>query len=452
MNNRVRLRLIVLAAAICLMGFGIVLMTMTSQRQAGELRTRLHEVDSESFRIADEFRDSLRQVNGSLYRYGSDHNPADLEKFTQASDELNRWIDKQKPRVATEEEETLIQQIDVAYDDYLRTVGELKLALISLGKESARLSVYSNLMKQSQRLFDLGQALAKAHLASKEKVIARASRTITELRILVLVSLGSLFLLGVALGAVVYRDMIGPLRRKLIESQMLAERREKLASLGMLAAGVAHEIRNPLTAIKAALYIQQKRFQPGSPELADAKLVDREILRLEKIVNDFLLFARPTEAQLVTLDAFSLLQEVQVLLDAQLARHEIQLVLEPSPALRINADTAQMKQVLINLVQNSADAIGQRGEIRLRARSERKRILNAQMNAVVMEVQDNGKGIPPEIQKRLFDPFFTTKESGTGLGLSIAAGIVQQHGGAIEYQTQEDSGTTFGIILPEVKE
>jgi signal transduction histidine kinase len=84
--------------------------------------------------------------------------------------------------------------------------------------------------------------------------------------------------------------MIAPLRVKLVESQMLLERREKLASLGMLAAGIAHEIRNPLTAIKAAIFIQQKRLQPGTQEHADVKLVEREILRLERIVSDFLLF------------------------------------------------------------------------------------------------------------------------------------------------------------------
>jgi signal transduction histidine kinase len=450
MKPRLKLRIIGLAAAICLMGLGVVFTTVTSQRQAGDLRTRLRQMDSESFRIADEFRDHLRQLNGSLYRYGSEHDPADLELFSRASDQLNRWIDQQKPLVTTSNEDMLIQQIDSAYDDYLNLAADLQQTLRAQGQQSALMSDYSPLLKRSQRLFDLGQALAKAHLASKERVIFQANHTITQLRVLVLVSLGFLFVFGAVLAIVVYRDMIAPLRSQLVERQTLMERQEKLASLGMLAAGVAHEIRNPLTAIKAALFMQQKRFQPGSPELADARIVDREILRLEKIVNDFLLFARPTEAEPVTMPVGALLQQVQVLLAPQLAKNQIQLAVEPSPPLQVWADPAQLEQVLINLVQNAADAIGHDGVVRMRARSSRKRLLDTQANVAILEVEDNGKGIPLEVQKRLFDPFFTTKDTGTGLGLSIAAGIVQRHGGAIEYQTEMDHGTIFGIILPQV--
>ena len=139
---------------------------------------------------------------------------------------------------------------------------------------------------------------------------------------------------------------------------------------------------------------------------------------------------------------------MHALLAPQLAKNNIQLVLEEPPPLRITADQAQIEQVLINLVQNAADAIGREGTVKLRARADRKRIGNKETNVVVLEVADNGKGIAPEVQQRLFDPFFTTKEAGTGLGLCIAAGIVQKHGGAIQYQTQVDYGTTFGIILP----
>jgi signal transduction histidine kinase len=264
--------------------------------------------------------------------------------------------------------------------------------------------------------------------------------------------LSCIFAFGVALAWVVYRDMIAPLRVKLVESQALMERQEKLVSLGMLAAGVAHEIRNPLTAIKAALFIQQKKFRAGTQEFDDARLVEREILRLERIVNDFLLFARPAEPEMANLTPAALFQEIQSLFGHSLAGNHIQLRIEESPPLRIRADAAQIKQVLINLVQNAADAIGRDGVITLRARRDRKRLANVDTNVVVLEVVDDGKGIPPEVQQRLFDPFFTTKDSGTGLGLSIAAGIVQKHGGALQYQTQLDYGTTFGILLLEPTE
>ncbi len=263
--------------------------------------------------------------------------------------------------------------------------------------------------------------------------------------------LGLLFVFGVALSVLVYRDMVAPLRVKLVASQALVERREKLASLGLLAAGVAHEIRNPLTAIKAALFIQQKRFQPGTQDYLDAKVVEREILRLERIVSDFLHFARPTEPELATMEAEVPLKEVHQLLVPQLATANIQLSVEAPSLLKIRADAAQIKQVLINLVQNAADSIGRDGSIKLRARPDRKRLDNGETDVVILEVADSGKGMPPEVQKRLFDPFFTTKEDGTGLGLCTAAGIVQKHGGALQYQTQVNRGTTFGKWEPNLE-
>jgi two-component system NtrC family sensor kinase len=117
-------------------------------------------------------------------------------------------------------------------------------------------------------------------------------------------------------------------------------------------------------------------------------------------------------------------------------------------SVQIRVDPQQIKQVLINLLQNAADSIGQNGTITLRARLDEKRLNNRQMDVVILEVADTGAGIPPEAEKRLFDPFFTTKDFGTGLGLPIAARIVERNFGALQYQTQTGRGTTFGIILP----
>src|SRR5208282_2690800 len=272
-----------------------------------------------------------------------------------------------------------------------------------------------------------------------------------QLRLSVLGLLGMLFLSGLGLAALVYRDIIAPLRVKLVESQALAERNEKLVSLGLLAAGVAHEVRNPLTAIKTALFILQKKFRPGSPERSDSEVVEREILRLERIVNEFLRFARPADPELATVSAEQPLREVQALLAPRLAEQGIHLVREPAAPMQVKVDPAQIQQVLINLVQNAVDSINGGGTITLRARHDRKPLSNGETNVVVLEVADTGKGIPPEVEGRMFDPFFTTKDNGTGLGLCIAARIVEKQGGSLQYQTQVNQGSTFGIILPEVR-
>jgi signal transduction histidine kinase len=443
-----KFRLAALGVAAGLMGVLIVLATVLSQRQAGELRVQLQTVDSESAGISEHFKDSLREVNNVRLHYTMSHDPAAWQQFLKAGHELDLWLEQQAPKLNTSRELETLRQVKTAYDDYIAAARQLYLRDQANRAPADALGDFTNSRAQSQHLFDLGQALARAHYESREQVVARANATLGQLRGSVLTLVALLFLCGVALALLAYRDLIIPLRVKLVESQSLAERHEKLASLGLLAAGVAHEIRNPLTAIKAAVFIQQKKFAPGSPEAADAALVQREILRLERIVTEFLQFARPAEPELATISSDQPLKEVQSLLGPALARNNIRLSLEDSTPLPVKVDGEQMKQVLINLVQNAADSIGRDGAITLRARADRKPLSHGETDVVILEVADTGPGIAPEVEKRLFDPFFTTKPDGTGLGLSIAACIVQKHGGALQYQTQLNHGTTFGIILP----
>jgi len=242
---------------------------------------------------------------------------------------------------------------------------------------------------------------------------------------------------------------VAPLRRQLLETQMLAERQEKLASLGVLAAGVAHEIRNPLMAIKLRAYLLRQNLEDGAPAGEDVTVIDNEITRLERIVSDFLLFARPGDPNLTTMAPDALLSEVRELLAPELAKNHVALVVESgADASAIRADPQQLKQVLINLVRNAAESIASHGRVTLRTRRDRLQMAGEAREVVVIEVEDTGAGIPTEIQQRLFDPFFTTKPTGTGLGLSIAMRILERHGGTLQFQTEPGNGTTFGMVLP----
>jgi signal transduction histidine kinase len=126
----------------------------------------------------------------------------------------------------------------------------------------------------------------------------------------------------------------------------------------------------------------------------------------------------------------------------------LHLVVQSSPEFLIRADSGHLKQVLVNLVRNAAEAMEGAGTVTLRTRAARAPLGGRETEAVILEVADDGKGISPEVEKRLFDPFFSTKETGTGLGLPIAARIVQRHGGMLQYQTRPGHGTTFGVVLP----
>jgi signal transduction histidine kinase len=265
---------------------------------------------------------------------------------------------------------------------------------------------------------------------------------------IIFVALALVLALGALVIAIFYREMVAPLQRKLVESRAMIEHQEKLASLGVLAAGVAHEIRNPLTSIKARLFTLNKAVKATPSAVEDAGVIEREINRLEHIVRAVLSFARPTEPKQQLMPATALLRDVQELMSAQLSKANIELTIEVLGEPMIPVDPDQLKQVLLNLVQNAADSIEEHGKIVLRAAVGRANLGDRPANVAVLEVQDNGRGISAEAQKRLFDPFYTTKPSGTGLGLSIAARIVERHGGALRYETKVGHGTTFGILLP----
>lgn len=296
------------------------------------------------------------------------------------------------------------------------------------------------------------EALAPADRTEIERFVSETDATLTRLQRFLFLSLLGLVVSGGVVVMLVYRRMIAPLRSNLTESRAIIERHEKLASLGVLATGIAHEIRNPLTAIKVRVFSLKASHRPGTSDHEDLEVIENEIDRLERIVRDFLQFARPAEPNLQKISAAKLLRDASHLLTSDLAKRSVSLKLDLDTEEIVRVDADKMKQVLINFIQNAADSMETGGTVTLRTRLEKQTLQGRSVPVVVLEIADTGSGIPPEVQKRLFDPFFTTKESGTGLGLCIAARIVEKHGGVIDYQTQLHRGTTFRIVLPLASE
>ena len=448
MNPGIIFRLIIFFTTITLLAALIAWTAHTSWRRTGDLHEQLSAKQWQSFQTADHLQQAILGLNNLVLRYAASQDSADWSNFDSAGSELGGWINEQQPILSSQMERPFLDQINAAYKDYLAAAVAFHAKIYGTHQALTRVVEFTDLEKQSKRILDLGIQLSEAHQQSIDSLQSQNIKSLNVLRFELLGSLALLFVAGCWLAVVVYREMIAPLQMQLVESRQLVERQEKLASLGMLAAGVAHEIRNPLTAIKAWLYLQQKHLQPGTPEFADAQLISGEINRLERIVKDVLQFARPSDPQFAVVSAEQTLREVQTLLAPELEKSKIKLTLDEVVPAQIRIDPQQIKQVLINLIRNAAESIGENGTVTLRARLDEKRINDRQTDVVILEVNDTGKGIPPEAEKRLFDPFFTTKDSGTGLGLPIAARIVEKHQGALQYQTQAGSGTTFGIILP----
>lgn len=225
---------------------------------------------------------------------------------------------------------------------------------------------------------------------------------------------------------------------------------DKLSHFSRLAQEVAHEIKQPLTAINARLYTLQKSLAADGAPARDAAVIRSEIKRLDQVVKDFLLLAKPSEPVLTSINAAETLRDVRDLMSAQLEEQSIAFQFECEEELPMMADADQLKQVLINLVKNAAECLGNKGRVILRGRTDTLAIKeNCPVEEVaVIEVEDDGPGIPSDLQTKVFDPFFSTKKDGTGLGLAIAARMIDKHAGRLKFNSNPGEGTVFQILLP----
>jgi signal transduction histidine kinase len=220
-------------------------------------------------------------------------------------------------------------------------------------------------------------------------------------------------------------------------------RRERLSSLGNMAAAVAHEVRNPLNAVSMGLQRLRAEFRPAEADeygrLVD--LVQGEVRRLDTIVGEFLSLARPPSLRLEDVRVADLLDEVIALVEAEARGAGIRIertVATGLPTLR--ADRDRLKQVLLNLVLNAIQAMPGGGRLGLEARTGRQ--------AVTLVVADSGAGIPADVLPRVFEPYVTTKAKGLGLGLAIARQIVEAHGGTVAAESTAGHGSRFTVTLP----
>jgi signal transduction histidine kinase len=459
MKSPFSFRLWILIATLVLVAGGTVYALSFAWHRVQQLETRLTSSQLESFQLAREASRSLQGLNNSMLRYVLVRDPQQWAEFDKTSSDLNHWIDDHDASLnphsilSTDNERKIFKQINDAYDDYLSAASAVHTNGQPALVNSAQLVQLDAFNAQAQRMRDLVRGLSDAHRAAEAGFVATTTASLNGLRDILTASMVLLLILMAAMGRIIYRDTIAPLQTKLVHSQNLLERQEKLATLGTLAAGIAHEIRNPLTSLKARLYTLEKHLLVVPAARKDTDIISAEISRLERIVQDVLSFARPADPKLETIVADTLLREVQGLMAPSLESRAVQLVVESSPGLFLRADSGHLKQVLINLARNAAEAIDGKGTVTLRARSARAQLDGQETDAVILEVGDTGKGIPPEVEKRLFDPFFSTKETGTGLGLPISARLVQKLGGTLQYQTRPGHGTTFGVVLPrEIKD
>ena len=245
---------------------------------------------------------------------------------------------------------------------------------------------------------------------------------------------------GTSIGALLTMRDAESVRR--IEDEIETSRR--LSAAGRLTRGVAHEVKNPINAIVLHLQLLQNKLQQNDPDtLRHMEVIGNEIHRLDRVVQILVDFTRPRDLHLEEVDTRSLLEEVAALAAPDAAQHDIKVSEEfPAESLPIRVDADLMKQAILNLVLNGVQAMPHGGTLTLAARREEE--------SVVIEVRDQGGGIPPEVQEKIFELYFTTKKDGSGIGLAQAYQIMQWHYGSIDFESTPDAGTTFRMRLPAV--
>jgi two-component system NtrC family sensor kinase len=233
---------------------------------------------------------------------------------------------------------------------------------------------------------------------------------------------------------------------RLADAQRQLTQADKLASVGRLAAGIAHEINNPLTGVLTHASYELKRAPAGSELQQDLEVVVRETKRCREIVRGLLDFARPVPPRRETVDLNEVVRRALKITLQALAQSHMRLDLDlASEPPQVEADANQIQQVLVNLLVNARDAVSEGGLIRVSTRS----VPGDEQDVAEVVVEDDGCGIPPADLPHLFEPFFTTKgRQGTGLGLAVSWGIVEAHGGTIQVRSEEGNGSRFTLRLP----
>jgi len=229
-------------------------------------------------------------------------------------------------------------------------------------------------------------------------------------------------------------------RRQKEAAQQQVERSQKLSLVGQVAAGVAHEIKNPLASIKGAADILTDDNVSVAEKEEFKEILRSEVRRIDTTVDEFLEFARPREAKLESMDLGESVRQTVRQVEAQAGRDNITFELDIAEAIIVRGDTQKLHQLTLNLLLNSMQALPDGGEVKV--------VVGSHGRFGEIFIMDKGAGIDPHELERIFEPFFTTRASGTGLGLAVVRTIVDAHRGAIEINSVKGQGTTVHVTIP----
>jgi signal transduction histidine kinase len=439
-----------------------------------------------SYQAAEQLESTLLEQKGFLTYYFLDGNPDWLKDIHRYNQGFLEWLEKARKTAYTEPMQEIISRITVEYQQYTLS-REKVIDLYRQGRREEGAELHWKIRRQYLDILNL----CRRYKLTQDYVISRV-RTESQARAQFINAFGLagvslVAILGVLLAYILIRQILGPIRQLALETapadrgppvpdevkalssrvhsliedvdqaQTELERSQehllqsgKWAMVGKLAAGVAHSIRNPLTSVNMRLFSLKRSLAMSASQKEDFEVISEEIRHIDTIVRNFLEFSRPPKLKMQQVSPSDVVDMALVLLRYRLESYGVEVKLGRRERLpEIWADPDQLKEVLVNLMLNACEVMPNGGLITIR---EEQVAGPPQGPAAVIRVSDTGPGIPASVQDKVFQPFFSTKEEGAGLGLSIATRIIEEHGGRLELESQENEGATYIITLPLKKE
>ena len=482
LTTRIIAPTIVVSATLMLLG-GIAAWYLDQlQRQTSKLLI----ASATRLRAAEQLEIVSFELQEQLYRFLFLPESADPTTFADLRREAQDWIASSREQSDSEHEQQWIEQIERGYAHFFAEFEEIKddphrdadrqraLALVRqvTSKEILQPAhayrdwnrhMMDQISKRNQAIADrmgmglllLGCCGAVAGLIVGYGIARSIQRSIVELTVPIRDAGGKLNeVVGpIAISSeATFQDLeaalqdlaerVGTVVQHLQDSQRATLRAEQMATLGQLAAGLAHELRNPLTSIKLLLQPDPEDQQPLALDGQDLAVLRHEVERLEQTLQTFLDYARPPRLEKRPIVVRTLLQQTVEFVSPRARQLGIEIVCEcPEQIWKVEADVGQMRQVFLNLLLNALDASPSGSRITVR-------MSHPTAEWLVIEIADQGPGLPAEYGERIFEPFVTTKEGGTGLGLPICRRIMLEHGGEITAANLEERGAVFTVRLP----
>lgn len=493
MRFHIRYQIIVwsLVVIALIMAGGFLIISYTYQVQ--DTSNTIIEENIRNIRAAKELEITLHGIRAISLNYIIDKDSSWVESLREKEREFDRVLDNAKESANTPEENLLIQQIGALFANYEQNLSNAFL----FEREGDTLRANAFLVHGSRNLINTIEEKCGALVLSNQSSQADYERRIRRNNDIVRTAMywfgvGGLAL-GLILGWLVARILLNPIYKlvlkvrdaagsELVEhvrmspgkeleeidlhinrmitrinqahedlrkNRELLEKSSKLAAIGRIAPAIAHEIRNPLAAIKMLIYTMQKEGGISEEKEYDLKVIVGEISRMESFLQSFLQYARPVKPQLKEIEVTSVVREMIHVMTPQMKQNGIELRESlVGGNLFVETDTDQLKQVLMNLLQNAIEAMKEGGLLTVATSLVKENWPDDAANWIRIVISDTGSGIPGDVLESLFDPFVKGSHGGTGLGLSISQRIIELHHGRITASNNPGKGATFAIHLP----